>query len=82
MTIHYTNIDIQIHFFIELGKTACQKMQLQFAEEYGPNVPQCKANGEFEEKQCMKNGYCSCVDKDGKRIQGTGKFGDVKCPAN
>merc|ERR1711931_98021 len=63
------------------GKTKCQKLQLvPKPGMVGAFVPQCKANGEFEEKQCwLSTGYCWCVDKDGKEIAGTKIRGDPGC---
>ncbi|KXJ12339.1 Equistatin [Exaiptasia diaphana] len=46
----------------------------------GAFIPQCKENGEFEEKQCWgSTGYCWCVDKDGQEILGTKIRGDPDC---
>lgn len=63
------------------GKTKCQLMQNGYRPpRVGAFIPQCKENGEFEEKQCWgSTGYCWCVDKIGQEIPGTKVRGDPKC---
>ncbi|KAJ7393360.1 Nidogen 1 [Desmophyllum pertusum] len=53
------------------SETKCEKLheEANRADRY---VPQCKADGSFEPKQCDgSTGYCWCVDKNGNEIPGT-----------
>lgn len=42
--------------------------------------PQCKPDGSFEEVQCCAStGKCSCVDREGKKVEGTEQNGKPDC---
>ena len=46
----------------------------------GRYIPQCKADGSFEEVQCHgSTGYCWCVDTRGWEIKGTKVRGRPSC---
>ncbi|XP_060685148.1 uncharacterized protein nid2a isoform X3 [Hemiscyllium ocellatum] len=58
--------------------TVCERWRLSLLEHYGGRpandqyIPECNEFGEFSPLQCHGNsGYCWCVDKDGREIQGT-----------
>ena len=57
--------------------TRCQLMQLLFVSVPGDFfVPECKADGRFEEVQCWKTkNYCFCVNDNGTEIPGTRLYG-------
>ena len=62
--------------------SSCKDVEL--ITNYGTYIPQCKADGTYNEKQCHASiGYCWCVDSiSGVEIQGTRKGpgqGDVIC---
>ena len=44
-------------------------------------IPQCDSNGQFETRQCSRNGQvCWCVDTSGTKMKGTmGPFETVVC---
>ncbi|XP_029454190.1 nidogen-2 [Rhinatrema bivittatum] len=59
-------------------QTVCERWRQSLLEHYGGQptpqqyVPQCDYLGNFSPLQCHGNsGYCWCVDKDGREIQGT-----------
>ena len=46
----------------------------------GRFIPQCKADGSFEEVQCHSStGYCWCVDTEGWELPGTKIRGTPDC---
>ncbi|XP_043553580.1 uncharacterized protein nid2a isoform X5 [Chiloscyllium plagiosum] len=58
--------------------TVCERWRLSLLEHYSGRpandqyIPECNEFGEFSPLQCHGNsGYCWCVDKDGREIQGT-----------
>uniref|UniRef100_UPI00398F2778 uncharacterized protein nid2a isoform X2 n=1 Tax=Pristiophorus japonicus TaxID=55135 RepID=UPI00398F2778 len=63
---------------IQRPQTVCERWRLSLLEHYGgrpaddQHVPQCNQFGDFNPLQCHGNsGYCWCVDKEGREIQGT-----------
>ncbi|XP_072125175.1 nidogen-2 isoform X11 [Mobula birostris] len=59
-------------------QTVCERWRFNLLKDYGGRpaddqyVPQCTELGDFSPLQCYGNsGYCWCVDKDGREIQGT-----------
>ncbi|XP_067847730.1 nidogen-2 [Heptranchias perlo] len=63
---------------IQRPQTVCERWRLSLLEHYGgipaddQYIPQCNQFGDFSPLQCHGNsGYCWCVDKDGREIQGT-----------
>nr|XP_033808788.1 nidogen-2 [Geotrypetes seraphini] len=59
-------------------ETVCERWRQSLLEHYGGQptdqqyVPQCDYHGNFNPLQCHGNsGYCWCVDKDGREVQGT-----------
>ncbi|XP_022787386.1 uncharacterized protein LOC111327458 [Stylophora pistillata] len=62
--------------------TLCQLQTLQSGERPMPGryIPQCKADGSFEEVQCHPStGYCWCVNTQGWEIKGTKVRGRPTC---
>ena len=59
----------------------CQSLQAIIVNVPGwCGPPRCKPDGSFEEVQCCANtGKCYCVDKKGKKIEGTEKSGQPDC---
>ncbi|XP_078418707.1 uncharacterized protein nid2a isoform X5 [Cetorhinus maximus] len=58
--------------------TVCERWRLSLLEHYGGRptddqyIPECNEFGNFSPLQCHGNsGYCWCVDRDGREIQGT-----------
>ncbi|XP_078090061.1 uncharacterized protein nid2a [Mustelus asterias] len=58
--------------------SVCERWRLSLLEHYGGRpaddqyIPECDEFGNFHALQCHGNsGYCWCVDKDGREIQGT-----------
>ena len=42
--------------------------------------PQCKPDGSFEEIQCCAStGKCRCIDREGKKVEGTEQHGKPDC---
>lgn len=61
-------------------QTVCERWRQSLLEHYGgaptaeQYIPQCDQYGNFSPLQCHGNsGYCWCVDKDGREVQGTRK---------
>ncbi|XP_030070577.1 nidogen-2 isoform X2 [Microcaecilia unicolor] len=59
-------------------ETVCERWRQSLLEHYGGQptdqqyVPHCDYLGNFNPLQCHgKSGYCWCVDKDGREVQGT-----------
>ncbi|PIO36573.1 hypothetical protein AB205_0031160 [Aquarana catesbeiana] len=59
-------------------QTMCERWKQSLVDHYGGSpsaehyIPQCDAYGEFSPLQCHGNsGYCWCVDKDGREIEGS-----------
>lgn len=61
--------------------TLCQLQKLQSGKSRpGRFIPQCKADGSFEEVQCHSStGYCWCVDTEGWELPGTKIRGTPDC---
>ena len=55
------------------AETKCEKLRNEANNGMlGRHVPQCKADGSFEPRQCDgSTGYCACVDKNGSEVPGT-----------
>lgn len=74
----------------EKEKTPCQKRAQAEAAECGKKIGcdqiKCNEDGSFMTKQCRgSTGYCWCVDKDGKEVEGSKKgpgAGEVNCAAD
>jgi len=67
-------------------KTRATTERAACAGKMGCSVIMCSDDGSFTPKQCSgSTGYCWCVDKDGKEVDGTrqppGKGGDLNCVA-
>ena len=63
-----------------ISESSCElekKMAQQIEDSF---VPECKADGSYEDKQCFTHeGYtkqCWCVDKEGQEIKGTRNSAD------
>ncbi|XP_068110862.1 nidogen-2 [Hyperolius riggenbachi] len=59
-------------------QTMCERWKQSLLDHYGGSpsvehyIPQCDAYGQFTPLQCHGNsGYCWCVDKDGREIEGS-----------
>jgi hypothetical protein len=78
--IYYLTV-LNFPFNILATQTKCEKLHASANSGLiGAFVPQCKATGEFEEKQCWgSTGFCWCVDKDGKELLGTKIRGSPDC---
>ena len=61
--------------------TLCQSLQAIIVNLPGwCGPPQCKPDGSFEEVQCCAStGKCYCVDREGKKVEGTEQNGKPDC---
>ncbi|XP_043920340.1 saxiphilin-like [Protopterus annectens] len=59
--------------------TKCQK-EANMLSMPGAFIPQCDEMGNYLPMQCDGNtGYCWCVNKDGEKIVGSKRLGEVNC---
>ncbi|XP_075889099.1 HLA class II histocompatibility antigen gamma chain-like isoform X2 [Nelusetta ayraudi] len=59
--------------------TKCQE-EMEHASKLGSFKPQCDEHGDYKPRQCWHaTGFCWCVDKSGKTIQGTTTRGWPQC---
>ncbi len=58
--------------FTELSDCQTQARAAEGLLTVGNYVPQCRADGSFEPRQCHGNtGHCWCVNEDGEELLGT-----------
>ena len=72
----------QSFHFLDVGVlTLCQSLQTIIVNLPGwCGPPQCKPDGSFEEIQCCAStGKCYCVDREGKKVEGTEQNGKPDC---
>ena len=68
--------------FLDVGVlTLCQSLQTIIVNLPGwCGPPQCRPDGSFEETQCCAStGKCYCVDREGKKVEGTEQNGKPDC---
>lgn len=62
--------------------TVCQSRRDECLENapQGHHIPQCKADGSFEERQCLHlTRECWCVDRNGNELPGTRSLNTRDC---
>lgn len=70
----YTNLFRPFDGLLDKTITVCQSRKDECLDNAPPGhfVPRCKADGSYEERQCLQStGECWCVDRNGNELPGT-----------
>lgn len=80
--LQYTNLSRPFDGLLDKTITVCQSRKDECLDNAPPGhfVPHCKADGSYEERQCLQStGECWCVDRNGNELPGTRSKQTFEC---